>query len=103
MKPEAIVEAYLVKEIKRVGGIAYKFTSPNRRSVPDRMCVLPFGLVVFVECKSAKGNMTVGQEREFNRLTNLSQLIFVVSSRAEVDELISAVLTIIAKRKEHKK
>ena len=103
MKPEAVVEAYLTAQMKRIGGLAYKFTSPSRRSVPDRMCVLPFGLVIFVECKAAKGAVTKGQEREFERLANLSQLIFVVSSKDEVDKLIQQCLTIMARRKEFKK
>jgi hypothetical protein len=34
---ERPIEEHLVKRIKAKGGIAYKFTSPQRRSVPDRL------------------------------------------------------------------
>lgn len=34
---ESAIEEYLVKRTKSRGGIAYKFTSPQRRSVPDRL------------------------------------------------------------------
>lgn len=34
---EKHIEAHLVKRVKEHGGIAYKFTSPQRRSVPDRL------------------------------------------------------------------
>lgn len=34
---EKVIEAHLVKRVKEQGGIAYKFTSPQRRSVPDRL------------------------------------------------------------------
>jgi hypothetical protein len=37
---ERDVEAHLVKRVKEAGGIAYKFTSPQRRSVPDRLVLL---------------------------------------------------------------
>jgi hypothetical protein len=37
---EKQIEAYLVKRVKEAGGIAYKFTSPQRRSVPDRLVLL---------------------------------------------------------------
>lgn len=96
--PEKLVEDYLIAEIKRIGGYAYKFVSPARRSVPDRLCVLPFGLVIFVECKGPDGKLSKGQEREFDRLTNMSQLVFVVSSKAEINELIKACVTIMRQR-----
>ncbi len=36
---ESELEKKLVSHIKKLGGIAYKFSSPNRRkSVPDRLC-----------------------------------------------------------------
>ena len=34
---ESAIEEHLVKKVKANGGIAYKFTSPQRRSVPDRL------------------------------------------------------------------
>jgi hypothetical protein len=34
---ESIVEEHLRKVVQNQGGIAYKFTSPQRRSVPDRL------------------------------------------------------------------
>lgn len=37
---EKKVEEHLCKRVKEAGGIAYKFTSPQRRSVPDRLVLL---------------------------------------------------------------
>jgi hypothetical protein len=37
---EKDIEAHLVARVKAKGGIAYKFTSPQRRSVPDRLVLL---------------------------------------------------------------
>lgn len=37
---EKTIEAHLVKRVKERGGVAYKFTSPQRRSVPDRLVLL---------------------------------------------------------------
>lgn len=34
---ECVVEKHLITKVKELGGIAYKFTSPQRRSVPDRL------------------------------------------------------------------
>ncbi len=49
---ESLIEKHLVAEVKKAGGVAFKFVSPGRRSVPDRIVLLPGGRIVFVECKS---------------------------------------------------
>jgi len=46
------IEAALVKRVKALGGMAEKFTSPNKRSVPDRIVTLPGGVIIFVELKA---------------------------------------------------
>ena len=38
---EKDIEKYLRDEIKKVGGIAYKFVSPGNSGVPDRLVLLP--------------------------------------------------------------
>ena len=48
---EKTIEAYFVKRIKEIGGVAEKFTSPNKRAVPDRLVLLPSGVALFVELK----------------------------------------------------
>lgn len=37
---ERDIEKHLVTKVKAAGGVAYKFTSPQRRSVPDRIVLL---------------------------------------------------------------
>ena len=37
---ESLIEKHLVAEVKKAGGVAFKFVSPGRRSVPDRCDVL---------------------------------------------------------------
>ncbi len=49
---EKTIEAALIKRVKALGGMAEKFTSPNKRSVPDRIVTLPGGRIIFVELKA---------------------------------------------------
>ncbi len=37
MQIENDIEKYLVRQIKRIGALCYKFTSPGTRGVPDRI------------------------------------------------------------------
>ena len=54
---ESKVESYFKKEIRKIGGISYKFNSKNVRGVSDQI-ILFDGRVVFVEIKRASGKMT---------------------------------------------
>ncbi|MDE1483946.1 VRR-NUC domain-containing protein [Xenorhabdus bovienii] len=78
---ESVIENHLVKEIKKAGGIAYKFVSPGRRSVPDRICVLPGGRVVFVECKAPGEKPRPDQLREHERLRALGCEVVVLDNK----------------------
>lgn len=86
---EKDVEKNLVKRTSEAGGIAYKFTSPSRRSVPDRLCLLPVApehaeivarYVKFVECKRPGARPTKAQHREHQRLRELGYDVSVLDS-----------------------
>ena len=51
MEAEKTVEQALKRTVEKAGGCCYKFTSPSRAGVPDRIVVLR-GRVVFVELKA---------------------------------------------------
>ena len=87
---EKEIEAYLVKRMKAIGGECYKFVSPARRGVPDRMCVFPDGKVVFAELKAPGKKPTKLQEVEMQKLRDLHQTVYVVDHTAQVDNMIYA-------------
>ena len=55
---EKQIEAHLVKRVKALGGVAYKFTSPAHRGVADRVVCLPDGSTWFVELKTKGGRLS---------------------------------------------
>ena len=84
---EKLVEQSLVNRVKALGGIAFKFTSPGRRSVPDRLCLFPGGRVIFVECKSLRKRPTALQAREHDRLRALGFDVRVIDSKEAANAL----------------
>jgi len=85
---ESQIEKYLIQQVRtELNGIAYKFTSPGRRSVPDRICVVP-GEVFFVECKATNEVATPAQLREHDRLRALDQWVYVASSKYTINRII---------------
>lgn len=63
---ERDIEAYLIKRCKEIGALCCKFTSPQRRSVPDRLITFG-GRVLFVELKATGGRPTPAQVRDHDR------------------------------------
>jgi len=63
---ERDIEAYLVKRCKEIGALVDKFTSPQRRSVPDRLITFG-GRVLFVELKATGARPTPAQVRDHDR------------------------------------
>lgn len=87
---ERDIEKYLVAEVRKRGGEAYKFTSPAMRGVADRLVVMP-GRIWFVELKRPGGKLTPLQERFRDRMLQLLQYHVVLSSRAEVDQWLTCL------------
>lgn len=83
---ERDIEAYLVRRVKDEGGLAYKFTSPGRRSVPDRIVMFPGGIVRFVELKAPGQKPTPLQAREHEKLRALGFYVAVLDSKEAVDK-----------------
>jgi hypothetical protein len=85
---ERDIEKYLVKRVKELGGVAYKFVSPSNRGVADRLVVLPQGVVWFVEVKKAGGRLSTLQNIFAAEMQRLQQNIAIVWSKEDVDDLI---------------
>jgi hypothetical protein len=89
-KPETLIEHHLVEVVKfRLGGLCIKLTSPGRRGVPDRLCLLPNGLYFFVEVKREDGRLSKLQEITFKKFLSLGHPVYVVRSIEEVEKLCS--------------
>lgn len=74
---ESEIERVLVEEVKRLGGRAYKWTSPGNDGVPDRIVFLPDARVIFVELKTDTGRLSPLQKIQIDRLKKLGQWVEV--------------------------
>lgn len=75
---ESEIEKILVREVKKLGGIAYKWVSPGNDGMPDRIVIFPERNPVFVELKMDKGRLTALQEVQIRRLEKLGQDVTVI-------------------------
>ena len=77
---EKTIEVALVQRVKALGGMAEKFTSPSKRSVPDRIVTLPGGRIVFVECKAPGKKPTPAQQKDHERRRAMGCEVLVIDS-----------------------
>jgi hypothetical protein len=77
---EKDVEAALVRRVKALGGLCEKFTSPGRRSVPDRLITMPGGQIIFVELKRPGGKPTESQLKDHDRRRELGCDVRVIDT-----------------------
>ena len=82
---EREVENTLVKRVKQLGGTCEKFTSPGRRSVPDRLVTLPGGKIVFVELKAPGKKPTEKQLRDHQRRRALGCDVRVIDNKDDAN------------------
>lgn len=88
---ESTLERKLVDAIKRIGGMAPKWTSPGNRGVPDRLVILPNGLTVYVEMKAPGKPLQPLQVHWAKKLTNLGHQVYKIDSVADIDRFIKEV------------
>lgn len=90
---EKDIEKKVCDYAKQKNCLAYKFTSPARRSVPDRLFILPDGKgVFFVEFKRRGQKPTDSQEVEIAKIEGQGTSVFVIDSVDAGKNLISAML-----------
>lgn len=81
MTLEKDVEAALVRRVKALGGLCEKFTSPGRRSVPDRIITMPNGQIIFVELKAPNKKPTDAQLKDHERRRALGCDVRVIDNK----------------------
>ena len=85
---EKDIEKFLVREVKKLGGLCYKWVSPGNAGVPDRIVLLPNRPAMFVELKTDKGKLSRLQEIQIKKLRNLNAPVHILYGLEEVKEFI---------------
>lgn len=88
---EREIEEHLRLGVKRLGGIAFKFTSPGNAGVPDRLIIMPGNRIYFIELKRPGGKTSQLQKMQINRLKDLGCKVFVIDSKEGVDKFLDGI------------
>lgn len=96
---ESVIEKYLVKQVKALGGEVRKVQWVGHRGAPDRIVMLPdpgpgegtFNNAWWVELKATGVAPEAHQLREHKRMRKMGQRVVVIDSIIAVDLLLRFV------------
>lgn len=87
---EKDIEQFLVKKIKNLGGLTYKFVSPSNRGVPDRIVIFK-GKVYFVELKKPGEAPRPDQIYIHGQFSKQGVPVQVISSKTQVLAFVNRI------------
>lgn len=88
---EATIEARLVREVRKLGGLCYKFTSPGNPGVPDRIVILPDGRTIYVELKTEIGRLAKIQQWQLEEMRKRGADVRVLKGMKQVTDFLEEV------------
>jgi len=86
---EKDIEAYGVRKFKAQGWVPEKYTSPAKRSVPDRIVFKSGGSMFFAEMKRPGGKATPLQLKDHAKRRAMGFRVYVIDTRELVDKVIA--------------
>lgn len=89
---EKQIEAKVCDYARSKGVLVYKFTSPARAAVPDRLFIAPDGRMWFCEFKREGQKPTPAQDREHTRLRQQKVNVFVIDNVIEGENMIDLMV-----------
>ena len=93
MKSEKQIEQSLVKAVKNMGGIAPKFVSPGFDGMPDRIVLLPHGLMAFVEVKAPGKKPRPLQVSRHGLLQRFGFKVYVLDDMNQIGGILDDIRT----------
>ena len=88
---EKTIEASLVGEVKRRGGMCPKFTSPGMDGMPDRLVLLQHGRFGFVEVKAPSKKSRPLQAYIHRQLRKLGFKTFVLDEKEQIEGILNEI------------
>jgi hypothetical protein len=87
---ESTIERAVCLYAQKLGLLQYKFTSPGRAGVPDRLLIAPDGTVFMIEFKTPTGRLSALQVNEHRRLNEHNITVHVVDNVAEGKRIVDS-------------
>jgi hypothetical protein len=88
---EQQIEKRLTETVRTMGGLALKFISPGMNGVPDRLVLLPGGIIAFIELKCPGGKLRPIQAKRKRQLEGLGFLVYRIDNPEQIGGILDEV------------
>lgn len=88
---EKTIEQKLKSAVKNRGGILPKFVSPSYDGMPDRIVLLPFGKIAFVEVKAPGEKPRPLQVSRHEVLRRLGFAVYVLDDESRIGGMLDEI------------
>lgn len=88
---ESTIESRLRVEAKKRGGMAVKFVSPGLSGVPDRLVLMPYGRMAFVELKAPGKTPRQLQQKRKRQLESLGFSVYVIDGLNQIGGILDEI------------
>lgn len=85
---EKLIEERFIREVKKAGGLALKVNSTSMKGLPDRMVLLPNGVLFFAEIKATGKRARALQNFVHKKLRALGFDVYIIDSIEMVKEVL---------------
>ena len=91
---EKQIEEKLVKNVKELGGLCLKFSSPGTVGVPDRLLLLHKGRIAFVEVKRPGEELRKIQVKRKKELEALGFKVYVLDEESKIGGILDEIQSV---------
>lgn len=88
---EKLIERKLRESVKKLGGLALKFSSPYHRGMPDRIILMPENRIAFAELKTTGKKPTELQKKAIAELRAMGFKAEVIDSQEGLNKFLEEI------------
>lgn len=88
---EKAIEQQLVKEVKRRDGLCLKMNTHTMDGIPDRIVLMSYGKIGFVEVKQKGKKPRVLQEFRIKQLKSLGFKVYVLDEKEKIGVILDEI------------
>lgn len=92
MAEEKKLETKLIKAVKKKGGLALKLVSPGFSGLPDRLILIAYGKIGFVEVKAPGKKPRPLQVARHEQLRKLGFKVYTLDDECQIKKILEEVM-----------
>lgn len=88
MESEKNIEKYLVGKVNEMGGMCIKIPAIHHAGIPDRLILIPMGIIFFAEIKTTKNKPRKLQLLVHRKLRKIGFRVEVIDTTQQIREIL---------------